>query len=137
VDSFSYVKKGYSPEEVDKYISTLEEVIKSYKDKDNAIKNAIISAQIAADNVVKNAQMQAEDYKMKIVRQLDAVKVSIDKQRMRLQAFHDVYNGLLRKYLREIDDADMTDLFGKLDEVENMINALAGDDFVPDETAGG
>ena len=60
LEQFTYVKRGYDPEEVEKYITTLEQVIKSYKDKDNAIKNAIISAQVAADNVVKNARLQAD-----------------------------------------------------------------------------
>jgi hypothetical protein len=132
VDSFSLVKKGYNPDEVDRYIATLEQVIKSYKEKDNAIKNAIISAQIAADNVIKNAELQAEEYKTKTYNQLQVVKESIDKQRMRLQAFQDIYNGLIKKYLREIDSADMDELYGKLDVVENMINALVDADKEPE-----
>ncbi len=134
MEQFSYVKRGYNPEEVDKYVATLEQVIKSYKEKDNAIKNAIISAQVAADNVMMNAQMQAEAYKDKIVKQLQMVKDSVDRQRVRVQAFQDVYTGLLRKYLRDMDDSDLNDLYAKLDDMERMIDSLTEMDIVPKET---
>jgi hypothetical protein len=134
LEQFSYVKRGYNPEEVDKYIATLEQVIKSYKEKDNAIKNAIISAQVAADNVLMNAQMQAEAYKEKIVKQLQLVKDSVERQRVRVQAFQDVYTGLLRKYLREMDDSEINDLYSKLDDMERMIDSLSEMDIVPKDT---
>jgi DivIVA domain-containing protein len=134
LEQFSLVKRGYNPEEVDKYIATLEQVIKSYKEKDNAIKNAIISAQVAADNVLMNAQMQAEAYKEKIVKQLHLVKDSVERQRVRVQAFQDVYTGLLRKYLRELDDSDINDMYSKLDDMERVIDNLSEMDIVPKET---
>ncbi|MCL2499083.1 MAG: DivIVA domain-containing protein [Defluviitaleaceae bacterium] len=124
MEQFSYVKRGYSPEEVNKYIATLEQVIKSYKEKDNAIKNAIISAQVAADNVVRNAHMQAHDYKKKITQQLLQVSAAIDTERMRVQAFHDVYSGLMRKYLFEIETADMFEMSRRLDDMEKLVNDL-------------
>ena len=134
LETFTIVKRGYNPEEVDKYIATLEQVIKSYKDKDNAIKNAIISAQIAADNVIKNAHMQAEEYRAKVFEQMSDVKHAINKQRMRLKAFQDVYNNLIRKYLREVDDADMQELYGKLDDMEKLINSIMETDVSIYET---
>lgn len=133
MESFSYVKRGYNPEEVDAYISTLEQVIKSYKDKDNAIKNAIISAQVAADNIMKNARLQADDYKSKIKKQLKVVTEGVEVQRVRLQAFQDVYSNMLRKYLREIDEHDMADLYGRLNEVEQLVKDLGEMDELEDE----
>jgi len=124
LEQFTYVKRGYDPEEVDRYISTLEQVIKSYKDKDNAIKNAIISAQVAADNMIKNAKAQAEEYKVQINQELEKARDEVARQRMRIQAFQDVYSGLVRKYLVEIHENDMTDLFGRLDDVDRMITHL-------------
>ena len=124
MEQFTYVKRGYDPEEVDRYISTLEQVIKSYKDKDNAIKNAIISAQVAADNMIKNAKAQADEYKIQITQELEKAKDEVARQRMRIQAFQDVYSGLVRKYLVEIHENDMTDLFGRLDDIEKMITHL-------------
>lgn len=134
MDQFSYVKRGYNPEEVNKYISTLEQVIKSYKEKDNAIKNAIISAQVAADNVVRNAHMQAHEYKKKISQQLIQVSAAIDAERMRLQAFHDVYSGLMRKYLFEIETADMFEMSRRLDDMEKLVNDLLEMEVPPVES---
>jgi len=131
LEQFSYVKRGYSPEEVNKYIATLEQVIKSYKEKDNAIKNAIISAQVAADNVVRNAHMQAHEYKKKISQQLLQVSAAIDTERMRVQAFHDVYSGLMRKYLFEIETADMFEMSRRLDDMEKLVNDLLEMDVPP------
>ena len=128
MEQFTIVRRGYDPEEVDKYISTLEQVIKSYKDKDNAIRNAIISAQVAADNMVKNAKMQADEYKAQIVRELSKVSEEVDRQRIKLQAFNDIYTSLVRKYLIEPKESDMRDLFARLDDVDKIINILKGDD---------
>ena len=128
MEQFTIVRRGYDPEEVDKYVSTLEQVIKSYKDKDNAIKNAIISAQVAADNMVKNAKMQADEYKAQIVRELGKVSIEVERQRVKLQAFNDIYTSLVRKYLTEPRENDMRDLFARLDDVDKIINILRGDD---------
>jgi len=124
LEQFTYVKRGYDPEEVDRYIATLEQVIKSYKEKDNAIKNAIISAQVAADNMIKNARNQAEEYKVQIAKELDKVSTEIERQRIRIQAFQDVYSGLVRKYLSNLEDNDMSDIFTRLDDVDKLITRL-------------
>lgn len=128
MEQFSIIKRGYDPDEVDKYVATLEQVIKSYKDKDNAIKNAIISAQLAADNMIKNAQMQADEYKGQISRELVKIREELGRQRMRIQAFQDVYSGLIRKYLHEFNDSDMADLFNRIDDVERTLDVLMGDE---------
>ena len=131
MEQFTYVKRGYDPEEVDKYISTLEQVIKSYKDKDNAIKNAIISAQVAADNMIKNAKAQADEYKVQISRELEKARDEVGRQRMRIQAFHDVYSGLVQKYLVEIEGNDMSNLYTRLDDIDRVLVHLMDEDIVP------
>ena len=131
MEQFTYVKRGYDPEEVDRYISTLEQVIKSYKEKDNAIKNAIISAQVAADNMIKNAKAQADEYKLQIVRELDKVSEEVERHRIRMQAFQDVYTSLVRKYLTEVDTNEMSDLFKRLDDVDRLVKRLKESDMVP------
>jgi len=137
VEQFTFVKRGYDPSEVDKYISTLEQVVKSYKDKDNAIKNAIISAQVAADNMIQNAKMQADEYKVQIVNELEKVRQEVERQRTRVQAFQDVYTGLIRKYLTQLDNGDINELNKRLDDVDNLITMLIDADIVamPDEEA--
>jgi hypothetical protein len=125
VDQFTIVKKGgYDPEEVKKYISTLDMVIKSYKDKDNAIKNAIISANIAAENVLQNAKYQAEEYKSQIIRDLQKVRDEVSRQRSSIQIFTEIYGGLLKKYLQEIQNFEISDLFKRLDDVDNTLDIL-------------
>jgi len=124
MEQFSYVKRGYSPEEVNKYIATLEQVIKSYKEKDNAIKNAIISAQVAADSVVRNAQMQAKDYKKRISQQLLQISAAIDTERMRVQAFYDIYMSMVRKHLYDIKSTDMLEVSQRLNDMDELVSEL-------------
>ena len=136
MEQFTYVKRGYDPEEVDRYISTLEQVIKSYKEKDNAIKNAIISAQVAADNMIKNAKAQADEYKGCICKELDKVSVEVDRQRMKIQAFQDVYAGLIQKYLKEIEKPEITELYARLEDLDRMIERLKEVDITPASSGG-
>ena len=125
MESFSIVKRGYNPQEVDEYIATLEQVIKSYKDKDNAIKNAIISAQVAADNILKNAHLEISEYKSSAISQLRHIYDSIEVQRNRIQAFQDEYNDMLRKYLRTFDESDVAEIFGRIEELEKYLRELS------------
>jgi len=126
MEQFTFVKRGYDPEEVDKYITTLEQVIKSYKDKDNAIKNAIISAQRTAEDVVKNAQAEAETYKAQMGEQLIGMRGTLDRQRVSLQNFQDVNANAIRKCIQELEKFDMNEMFSRIDEMDAAIAALQG-----------
>jgi len=132
---FTQVKRGgYSPDEVDRYIATLEEVITGYKEKDNAIKNAIISAQVAADNVVKNARAQAEEYKTLITGELDKVGAEVERRRSQLRELQDQYSTLVRKHLTEVNDMEFSNLYAKLDDVTALVNRLKESDLMPPPT---
>ena len=135
MERFNLLKRGgYDPEEVNRYIATLEQVIKSYKDKDNAIKNALISAEVAADNIIRNARLQAEEYKHKAIRQLDSIIGSVSRQRGVLIRFQDEYNLLVQKYLKSMDNNETADLHAKLDEMETMIRDLQDKDIMTPAT---
>ena len=125
MESFSIVKRGYNPQEVDEYIETLEQVIKSYKEKDNAIKNAIISAQVAADNILKNTHLEAAEYKARTLEHLRHIYESVETQRNRMQDFHDDYNEMLRKYLHNIDGTDSRQVYEQMDELEKYLRELS------------
>ena len=125
MESFSIVKRGYNPQEVDEYIETLEQVIKSYKDKDNAIKNAIISAQVAADNILKNTHLEAVEYKTNTLSRLRHIYESVETQRSRMQSFQDDYNDMLRKYLRAFEESEMNQVFDRIDELEKYLSELS------------
>jgi len=141
VMNFSVIKRGYDPDEVDIYIQSLEDVIKSYKEKDNAIKNAIISAQIAADNMIKNAKLQADEYKKQIVRELDNVRVEVERERIKVREFEELYAALIRRYLLQLEEQDTSKLLKCLDEIDNLLDHLEKSDLstnipnVPDDTS--
>jgi DivIVA domain-containing protein len=124
-DRFTYVKRGYDPEEVDRYIETLEQVVKSYKDKDSAIKNAIISAQMAADNIVKNAHIQVAESRTQALSQIQNIIASIGEQRAKLKEFQDEYVGMMKKYLVDIEENDMNRIYDKITALEQLIARAA------------
>ena len=124
MERYPLVKRGYDPEAVDNDIQVLENVIKSYKDKDNAIKNAIISAQMAADNMIKNAKMQADEYKEQIVRELDNARREVARERAKVQEFNDMYANLVLKHLTPIEKEEMSELHSRLDEIDRLIDHL-------------
>ncbi len=127
-ERFSLVKKGYDPEEVDKYIENLEMVIKNYKEKDSAIKNALINAQITADRVVKDASVDALQIKRDVVDKLEGVSQSISAQRRKVLEFQTEYNGLMEKYFTHFNDRDIQAVNNKVDELEFFIERLKSDD---------
>ena len=124
MEQFNFVKKGYDPQQVDEYVATLNQVIKSYKDKDNAIKNAIISAQIAADNITKNAHLEIAEYKSHATAHLRRVYEALEGQKTRIQSFQHDYNAMVRKYLNAFDESDLAEIFERIEELERYINEL-------------
>jgi cell division septum initiation protein DivIVA len=131
MQQFTIIKRGYDPEEVDKYISTLESVVKSYKEKDNAIKNAIISAQVAADNMIKNARAQADEYKGLLSKELVKVKAELDSQRARFRAFQETYDTLVSKHLRAFDATEVDGVYHRLDDIERLLDSFMSSDITP------
>ena len=129
--NFTEVKRGYDPDEVDNYIASLDNVIKSYKEKDNAIKNAIISAQVAADNMIKNAKMQADEYKVQIGRELEKMRSDVERERVKIQEFYEVYANLVRKHLTKLDEKETSTLNDSLNEVDRLIDLLMESDLMP------
>ena len=132
-DRFNYVKKGYDPEQVDTYIETLEQVVKSYKDKDSAIKNAIISAQMAADNIVKNAHLQVAESRTQALSQIQSIIASISEQRNKVKEFQDEYINMVQKYLIDFNEVDMNRIFSKITELEQLIARAA---YIAPSTSG-
>lgn len=118
---FNIVKKGYDQSEVDKYIETLETMIKGYKEKDDSIKNAIINAQVAADNIIKNAEMEAEKIKFRAIKALNEIQTSVAAQKLIVKNFQEEYNRLTNKYLHSIGNDEISNVFSKVSELEEFI----------------
>ena len=123
-DKFNYVKQGYNPAEVDNYVDTLENVIKSYKEKDSAIKNAIISAQVAAENIIKNAELEAQDMKVKTMADIKHITESLEKQKEEIKNFQNDYAVLLGKYLKNFEENDFSRVYSTVNEMENFLFTL-------------
>ena len=122
---FNYVKRGYDPAEVDSYIEVMESVIKSYKEKDAAIKNAILNAQIAADGMILNAKNQVREIKENTIRQITDIKNSVSVQKEMLKSFQDEYTNLLNKYMHTIKDNDLGAVKNKIYALENYLEKFA------------
>ena len=121
---FNYVKRGYDPEEVDSYIETLETILKSYKEKDVTIKNAIVSAQAAADNIIKNAELQANDLKAEALAQMDNFANTIAIQKSLIKEFQEDYAYLVQKYVQEYNENEFIKLYDKLNQIDEYFNSL-------------
>lgn len=121
---FSIVRKGYDQDEVDEYIEKLECIITSYKEKDIAIKNAIISAQVAADNIVENAELAAAAKKRKTEEMLTRLQKDVDKYEGILTSFEYDYNRMLKKYVKEVNDVEFKESFEKLKELKASVGLI-------------
>ena len=127
-ERFTIVKRGgYDVSEVEQYITQLEAVIRGYKEKDNAINSALISAQITANNIINEAHKNASVMKVGAIAKLDAIIASISVQKRMVKEFQDDYNRLVSKYLREISEAETLSLYSKIQDLEEYINGLASE----------
>jgi len=121
---FNTMRNGYNIEEVNSYIATLENALAEYKEKDSAITNTMINAQIAADNIVKNAHLEAKDIRQETIAHLDSVSESLDKQRRMVTRFEKDYKELTERYLSNVEATHFKEALDKVDELDACLNAL-------------
>ena len=121
---FNYAKKGYEPAEVDRYIDQLESVLSSYKEKDAAIKNALISAEIAASDILKNAELEAAKITERAVAFLENISSSITDQKKLVQDFQEEYSIMFNKYVRAFNEGETMQMYAKINELEDYIVKL-------------
>ena len=128
-ERFTIVKRGgYNPTEVDNFIASLEDVIRGYKEKDAAINNLLLNAQIAADNITKNAELEVVNSKQKAVAQLDKIVRSVEKQRNLLECFKTDYKKLIGTYLKEVEEHDFAPISDQITELEQYLESLKKSD---------
>jgi len=155
-NKFEVVRKGYEPSAVDDYVRRTDEYIdrlesevknhklaandamnalQAYREKEAAINNAIINAQIsadtillnaknAADSIMKNAKVQAERAGIEFDKRIEDIKRSITPQRQMLQNFKYEYNAMISKYLRTIQDEDFATVNEGISALEEYIAGL-------------
>lgn len=139
MNKFNLVKKGYDPEQVDKRIKELETIINEYHEKDGAIANAILNAQLAADEILRKANAAAETIVQNArnmsaqltessSRQIESVISSVKEQKAKLAVFRDDYTALLEKYLLALDDSDIAHAQRKAEELETYLERFVEKD---------
>ena len=121
---FTIIKRGYNPEEVDKYIGSLERSIDEYKEKDKAISSAILNAQVAADNIIRNANAQSDEILNEAISFLDLIHKSIGKQKEFVKNLQDDYSELSNKYLKNVQATDFLNVFSNINNLENYLTSL-------------
>jgi len=141
-DKFTIVKKGYDPAEVDKRLNMLEMEIKDYRDKDAAISNAILNAQLAADEILRKANVAADTIMQnarsmssrlneKSADQVTSIIGSVKEQRSRLREFKEDYTALLSKYILKIDENDIALAENKAVELEGYLQKFVDNELAP------
>lgn len=119
--NFSTVRKGYNPEEVEKYISELENIIDYYKERESAITKAVINAEVTAENIVDDARVKAQDIEREALNRLNDVKEKTIQTKEKLEVFQKKYNILIQDYLVTLRSEEMVDLFDQLDEITDFL----------------
>ena len=120
--SFTTVRRGLDPSEVEQYIRELEatlgkkeQQLKEYQNKEAAITKAVVEAQLTADSIVKTANDEAETLKKEAAAELEDVKQRAGALRQKLIAFQQDYNRILQQYLVSVRCTDMVEIFDRLD----------------------
>lgn len=119
---FSIIKKGYSPDEVNRYIERLEAEIIEYKTDQLSIAKAIIHSENTATRIINDANKEAEQIRQKAESQLLDLQKKIKHMRMKLDAFQSSYNQLMHKYIISMNNDDFNDLFSSLDTISDSLN---------------
>lgn len=131
-DMFNIVKKGYDPIEVKRYINELEAVLTSYKEKDATIKNAIISAQAAADSIVRQAHdeaaeirdeahVEAAEIRKEAVRVFDISLAALASQKENINSYLEEYEALIHKYTSRFYKKEALPFFSKADDIDGKL----------------
>lgn len=119
---FSHVKKGYSIQEVDSYINTLESELKIFKDSQSAISQAIVHAENKAQQIIEDAHIEAKNIQENSNHQLDQLKKKIKYMRMKLDSFQSNYNQLIHKYIISMNNEDFHNLYSSLDKLSDTLD---------------
>jgi len=155
-DIFFVVRKGYDIASVDEYVKhtsdriakleeeakqskadvdALKKIVDTYKEKESAINNAIVNAQISADSILLNAKNAAENIVINAKGQVEKVNEitenyladimrSLSPQRQMLQNFRTEYDAIVSKYLKNITEGDLASIDEKLNALEDHVRNL-------------
>ena len=127
MSSFDRIRNGYDPQQVDRYISEMNARLSTFETQNEAISNALINAQMAADNIIANAEIAASEIRGKSIEQLNNIALSVEEQRQMVLEFRKEYNDLTNKYIKRVEEEDFDNIFRQIEILDGYINKLKKD----------
>ncbi|MDR1066567.1 MAG: DivIVA domain-containing protein [Clostridiales bacterium] len=118
---FKTAKKGFDIKQVDEYIETVENVLRSYDEKSSAIESAIRSARQTADSIIKQAESEADRIKLDAALSLKEISDSVATQKKLAKEFQDAFNEFVSKYALTPKEADFKTINGKIDAFKSYM----------------
>lgn len=131
--SFTMVKKGYEPKEVQEYIRLLEKELESYKNKEQFISQALVEAQVSAKNVIEQAEQQAIQIEEDAFSKLEHVKEKIEQSKEKLYKFQDDYSSFIKRFSSSFNDEELNKLLTSLDSVYATLEGSGSTEEESDE----
>lgn len=143
--SFTLVRRGYSPEEVDVYTNQLQGLINqrnqelaAYKEKENAINSSVIDAKMLAKRLVDEANEEAAQiiaqakeeaertlnesrnaaaiYRQESEAEMAQITERVNAMRHKLDTFQLEYSQIVQQYLVSMRANELTALVDDLDD---------------------
>ena len=105
----------------------LEDKIDLSKEKEDAITNAMVNSQVAANNIIKNAEMAAVEMHEDMVSIVNNIFSSIDSQKNIVKSFQEDYQALINRYLKTPEGKDFQNIYNSLNELESYLIELKRD----------
>ncbi|MFP4697651.1 MAG: DivIVA domain-containing protein [Eubacteriales bacterium] len=119
--TFPVLKKGYDPQEVDNYISKLEQELNDFKQREQAISHAIMDAQVTSKKIVKAAKDEAGQIQKEAILQLDSIRRKVSYIKQKIETFQASYNQFIERFTVNINQDDINKLYHQLDELSNSL----------------
>lgn len=125
--SFTMIKKGYDPNEVQEYISLLEKELAEYKSKEQFISQALVEAQVSAKNVIQQAKEQAQQIEKDAIEQLQSVREKIHESKDKLFQFEEDYASFIKRFAASFSEEELNKLLNSLDSIYATLEVTSGE----------
>ncbi|QUH30391.1 hypothetical protein [Vallitalea guaymasensis] len=121
-NSFSIIKKGYSPQEVDDFIMELEDAIDDYKLKEQYISQALVESHITSKQIIEEAEIRAFEIEKDALIQLEHLKHELDNTKKKLETFKNDYDIFIEHFKNSFTDTELQTILDTIDEIDNIIS---------------
>lgn len=121
-NSFSIIKRGYEPQQVDAFVRELEETIVSYKMKEQYISQALVESQATSKKIIEEAEICAFQIEKNALIQLEHLKQEINDTKKRLQNFKNEYDTFMNNFKSSFNDNELHTVFDTLAEIATTID---------------